>query len=214
MPREALLARTDEARSSHSSSLDRLRPHYPLVRIDEHALGMDDFVVLATTLFSRRSVRPILFFTPLPRFVTLSNSLSLYSTRYILSGLWAGIAVGRIALTAVFDKRLGERTFTILTLACASAALAILYVRSWAVDAGASSRFLLLPRLTSSRSPPQSLFLPVAMFLSGIFIGPVTPRVLSTVAIRVPPSLKGSTMSLTIGLGASSFLSLFIPSPF
>lgn len=30
---------------------------------------------------------------------------------------------------------------------------------------------------------------------------PVTPKVLSTVSARVPPSLKGSTMSMTIGLG-------------
>lgn len=46
----------------------------------------------------------------------------------------------------------------------------------------------------------------VAMVLVGFFFGPVTPKVLSAAGARVPPSLKASVMSLTIGLGALGVL--------
>jgi hypothetical protein len=45
----------------------------------------------------------------------------------------------------------------------------------------------------------------LAVVLVGFFFGPVTPQVLSCVGKRVPPSLKSSVMSLTIGLGESNF---------
>ncbi|GAA6008799.1 hypothetical protein JCM10207_001728 [Rhodosporidiobolus poonsookiae] len=98
------------------------------------------------------------------------------ASRYMLSGVWGGIAVGRVLLAFLLDKRLGERTFAITMLVAASGMLAILYVKNYVVDA-------------------------VAMVLVGVFMGPVTPKVLSSIGARVPPSLKGSAMSLTIGLG-------------
>ncbi|GAA6008771.1 hypothetical protein JCM10207_001718 [Rhodosporidiobolus poonsookiae] len=97
-------------------------------------------------------------------------------SRYVLSGLWAGIAIGRVFLSFLLDKRLGVRTFAITMLVATSGTLAILYVNNYIVDA-------------------------VTMVLVGVFMGPVTPKVLSSIGARVPPSLKGSAMSLTIGLG-------------
>ncbi|KAG8726459.1 hypothetical protein FRC12_023387 [Ceratobasidium sp. 428] len=37
--------------------------------------------------------------------------------------------------------------------------------------------------------------------LAGFFLGPNTPGILSIVSARVPPSLKGMVLSITIGLG-------------
>ncbi|GAA5837894.1 hypothetical protein JCM11251_004691 [Rhodosporidiobolus azoricus] len=98
------------------------------------------------------------------------------ASRYMLSGVWGGIATGRIVLAYLLGKRMGEKAFAILMLFAASGMLAILYVRNFVVDA-------------------------VAMVLVGFFFGPVTPKVLSAASARVPPSLKASVMSLTIGLG-------------
>lgn len=58
------------------------------------------------------------------------------SSRYVLSGLWGGIATGRVVLAWALANRLGEKTFAVLMLAATSAILAILYVRSFIVDAG------------------------------------------------------------------------------
>lgn len=44
--------------------------------------------------------------------------------------------------------------------------------------------------------------LTVALALVGFFVGPVTPKVLAAIGARVPPSLKGSVVSLLVGLGA------------
>lgn len=49
---------------------------------------------------------------------------------------------------------------------------------------------------------------PVALALVGFFLGPVTPKVLAAIGVRVPPSLKGSVVSLLVGTGASGSLSL------
>lgn len=55
-----------------------------------------------------------------------------------------------------------------------------------------SSRLFFPPPLISFAHPYT-----VAMALVGAFLGPVTPRVLSAVGARVPPSLKGSVIGLT-----------------
>ncbi|CEQ42750.1 SPOSA6832_04601 [Sporobolomyces salmonicolor] len=108
--------------------------------------------------------------------VTKRNSPEAAS-RYQLAGLWGGIAFGRVVLAFVLGNRLGERSFSIIMLAAASAFLGVIWaVQNFVVDA-------------------------VAMVLVGFFFGPVTPKVLSVVGSRVPPSLKSSVMSLTIGLG-------------
>ncbi|GAA5960836.1 hypothetical protein JCM21900_002299 [Sporobolomyces salmonicolor] len=108
--------------------------------------------------------------------VTKRNSPEAAS-RYQLAGLWGGIAFGRVVLAFVLGNRLGERSFSIIMLAAASAFLGVIWaVKNFVVDA-------------------------VAMVLVGFFFGPVTPKVLSVVGSRVPPSLKSSVMSLTIGLG-------------
>lgn len=52
----------------------------------------------------------------------------------------------------------------------------------------------------------------VAVVAVGFFFGPVTPQVLSVVGKRVPPSLKSSVMSLTIGLGTFSILADYLAS--
>ncbi|KAG0654602.1 hypothetical protein C6P46_001577 [Rhodotorula mucilaginosa] len=98
------------------------------------------------------------------------------SSRYVLSGLWGGIATGRVVLAWALANRLGEKTFAVLMLAATSAILAVLYVRSFIVDA-------------------------VALALVGFFLGPVTPKVLAAIGARVPPSLKGSVVSLLVGTG-------------
>ncbi|KWU41146.1 MFS general substrate transporter, partial [Rhodotorula sp. JG-1b] len=98
------------------------------------------------------------------------------SSRYVLSGLWGGIATGRVVLAWALANRLGEKTFAVVMLAATSAILAVLYVRSFIVDA-------------------------VALALVGFFLGPVTPKVLAAIGARVPPSLKGSVVSLLVGTG-------------
>ncbi|GAA6062525.1 hypothetical protein JCM10212_001575 [Sporobolomyces blumeae] len=99
------------------------------------------------------------------------------ASRYMLSGLWGGIAAGRIVLAIVLGNRLGERSFAVVLLGVACVFLAII----WAVH--------------------QYIVNAIAMVLVGFCLGPVTPRVLSVVGRRVPASLKSSVMSLTIGLG-------------
>lgn len=99
------------------------------------------------------------------------------ASRYQLAGLWGGIALGRIVLAFALGSRLGERSFAIVMLGSACVFLSIIWaVKNYIVNA-------------------------LAMCLVGFFFGPVTPRVLSVVGKRVPPSLKSSVMSLTIGLG-------------
>ncbi|GAA5893322.1 hypothetical protein JCM6882_008004 [Rhodosporidiobolus microsporus] len=109
-------------------------------------------------------------------FMVQKRSSPAAASRYMLSGVWGGIATGRIVLAYLLGKRMGEKSFAILMLFAASGMLAVLYVRNFVVDA-------------------------VAMVLVGFFFGPVTPKVLSAASARVPPSLKASVMSLTIGLG-------------
>ncbi|GAA5902344.1 uncharacterized protein JCM6883_001375 [Sporobolomyces salmoneus] len=110
-------------------------------------------------------------------FLVQKRSFPEAASRYQLAGLWGGIALGRIVLAFALGSRLGERSFAVVMLACACVFLSIIWaVKSIAVNA-------------------------VAIVLVGFFFGPVTPRVLSAVGARVPPSLKSSVMSLTIGLG-------------
>ncbi|GAA6006814.1 hypothetical protein JCM11491_003191 [Sporobolomyces phaffii] len=99
------------------------------------------------------------------------------ASRYQLAGLWGGIALGRVVLAFALGSRLGERSFSVVMLGAACVFLGII----WAVH--------------------QYIVNAVAMVLVGFFFGPVTPRVLSVVGKRVPPSLKSSAMGLTIGLG-------------
>lgn len=89
-----------------------------------------------------------------------------------------GIASGRVVLAWLLANRVGEKTFAILLLVLASGMLGVMYVRSFVVDA-------------------------VALALVGFFFGPVTPKVLDVIGVRVPPSLKASVVSLLVGLGAS-----------
>ncbi|SCV71363.1 BQ2448_2951 [Microbotryum intermedium] len=99
------------------------------------------------------------------------------ASRYMLSGLWGGIAIGRVIVPLILSKRLGERTFAIVLLGLAMSMFAIAWgVRNYKIDA-------------------------VALAFVGVTIGPVTPHVLSVVGARMPPSLKASVMSLTIGAG-------------
>ena len=54
----------------------------------------------------------------------------------MLSGLWGGIAIGRIVLSSVLDKRLGERVFAISCLAVSAAFMGMIWaVRSYVADA-------------------------------------------------------------------------------
>lgn len=49
------------------------------------------------------------------------------SSRYMLSGLWAGIAAGRVVLAWLLDSRLGEKTFAIVMLGMASVCAAVIW---------------------------------------------------------------------------------------
>ncbi|GAA5914521.1 hypothetical protein JCM8208_005378 [Rhodotorula glutinis] len=109
-------------------------------------------------------------------FMVSKRSSPAAATRYVLAGIWAGIALGRVFLAWLLNKRLGEKAYSIILLVFACAFLGVLYVRDFIIDA-------------------------VAVVLVGFFIGPVTPKVMDVVGVRVPPSLKASVMSLTIGLG-------------
>ncbi|GAA5982327.1 hypothetical protein JCM10908_006600 [Rhodotorula pacifica] len=109
-------------------------------------------------------------------FLLSKRSAPAASSRYVLSGLWGGIATGRVVLAWALANRLGEKTFAILMLGATSAILAVLYVRNFVVDA-------------------------VALALVGFFMGPVTPKILAAIGVRVPPSLKGSVVSLLVGTG-------------
>lgn len=80
-------------------------------------------------------------------------------------------------LAYALESRLRERSFALLILSLAAGFLAVLWaVKNVHADA-------------------------VAMALVGFFLGPITPKILSAVSLRVPTSLKGVVMSMTIGLG-------------
>lgn len=63
------------------------------------------------------------------------------ATRYVLAGIWAGIALGRVFLAWLLNKRLGEKAYSIILLVFACAFLGVLYVRDFIIDAGASLLF-------------------------------------------------------------------------
>lgn len=84
--------------------------------------------------------------------------------------------MGRIFLT-ILGKKIAEKTFSISLLLASAVGLSLL----WTVKDFYSSS--------------------VALLVTGIFLGPITPRVLSSVTLRVPASLKGAVVSLTIGVG-------------
>ncbi|BGP35596.1 hypothetical protein JCM10296v2_007437 [Rhodotorula toruloides] len=109
-------------------------------------------------------------------FLITTRSAPPASSRFVLSGLWMGIASGRVVLAWLLANRVGEKTFAIGLLVAASGMLGVLYVRSFVVDA-------------------------VALAMVGFFFGPVTPKVLDVIGVRVPPSLKASVVSLLVGLG-------------
>lgn len=71
-------------------------------------------------------------------FLLAKRSAPAASSRYVLAGLWGGIAVGRVVLAWALANRLGEKTFAILMLALTSACVGVMYVRSFVVDAGGS----------------------------------------------------------------------------
>ncbi|KDN40756.1 hypothetical protein RSAG8_07931, partial [Rhizoctonia solani AG-8 WAC10335] len=117
---------------------------------------------------------------------TLSNWLTSYLidvkgsgldiSRYQLSMFWAGLTIGRIFFSLPFIH-VRERIGNTLLLAAMGGAIGLL----WAVD-----------------STPSDW---IAVAVAGFFLGPNTPVILSIISTRVPPSLKGIVVSITIGLG-------------
>ncbi|KEP51119.1 MFS transporter [Rhizoctonia solani 123E] len=117
---------------------------------------------------------------------TLSNWLTSYLidvkgsgpdiSRYQLSVFWAGLTAGRVFFSLPFIH-VRERIGNTLLLASMCGAIGLL----WAVD-----------------STPSNW---VAVAVAGFFLGPNTPGILSIISTRVPPSLKGIVVSITIGLG-------------
>ncbi|KAJ1307963.1 hypothetical protein OPQ81_002040 [Rhizoctonia solani] len=97
-------------------------------------------------------------------------------SRYQLSMFWAGLTFGRIFFSLPFIH-VRERFGNTLLLACLCGAIAVLW------------------KVTS----PVTNWVTIAT--AGFFLGPNTPGILSIVAARVPPSLKGIVVSITIGLG-------------
>ncbi|SCV71362.1 BQ2448_2950 [Microbotryum intermedium] len=102
------------------------------------------------------------------------------ASKYLMSGLWGGMAVGRLVLPWLFRGRVGERTAAIFTLAFAILMLTVMwFVESFKIAA-------------------------VALAFAGFCAGPMTPHVVSTVTSRVPSSLKASVISLTLGMAVLS----------
>ncbi|KDE02675.1 hypothetical protein MVLG_06792 [Microbotryum lychnidis-dioicae p1A1 Lamole] len=102
------------------------------------------------------------------------------ASKYLMSGLWGGMAVGRLTLPWLFRGRVGERTAAIGTLTVAIVMLTVIWlVESFKVAA-------------------------VALAFAGFSAGPMTPHVLSTVTSRVPAALKASVVSLILGTAVLS----------
>ncbi|KAG8692864.1 hypothetical protein FRC09_010896 [Ceratobasidium sp. 395] len=97
-------------------------------------------------------------------------------SRYQLSMFWTGLTVGRIFFSLPFIH-VRDRIGNTILLAALCSALAIL----WKVKSAPSDWIMIA--------------------LAGFFLGPNTPGILSIVSARVPPSLKGMVLSITIGLG-------------
>ncbi|CAE7090806.1 unnamed protein product [Rhizoctonia solani] len=97
-------------------------------------------------------------------------------SRYQLSIFWAGLTCGRIFFSLPFIH-VREKFGNTLLLACLGGAIAVLW------------------KVTS----PVTNWATIA--IAGFFLGPNTPGILSIVSARVPPSLKGIVVSITIGLG-------------
>lgn len=97
-------------------------------------------------------------------------------SRYQLSMLWAGLTVGRAFFSLPFIH-IHERVGNTLLLAPMCGAVGLL----WAVNSTASNW--------------------IAVAATGFFLGPNTPAILSIISNRVPPSLKGIILSVTLGLG-------------
>lgn len=117
---------------------------------------------------------------------TLSNWLTSYLidvkgsgpdiSRYQLSMFWAGLTLGRIFFSLPFIH-VRDRIGNTMLLGSLCAAIAVL----WTVNSAASNWIMI--------------------GVAGFFLGPNTPGILSIVSVRVPPSLKGIVVSITIGLG-------------
>ncbi|KAL5634553.1 hypothetical protein ACGC1H_002561 [Rhizoctonia solani] len=97
-------------------------------------------------------------------------------SRYQLSMFWAGLTCGRIFFSLPFIH-VRERLGNTLLLACLGGSIGVLW------------------KVTS----PATNWATIA--IAGFFLGPNTPAILSIVSARVPPSLKGIVVSITIGLG-------------
>ncbi|KAG8732409.1 hypothetical protein FRC11_013867 [Ceratobasidium sp. 423] len=95
-------------------------------------------------------------------------------SRYQLAMFWAGLTAGRIFFSLP-HIHLRERLGNALLLVSMCGAIALL----WAVN-----------------STPSDW---VAVATAGFFLGPNTPGILSIISTRVPPSLKGIAVSITIG---------------
>ncbi|CAE6510912.1 unnamed protein product [Rhizoctonia solani] len=95
-------------------------------------------------------------------------------SRYQLAMFWAGLTAGRIFFSLPLIH-LRERMGNALLLVSMCGAIGLL----WAVRSTASDW--------------------VAVAVAGFFLGPNTPGILSIVSTRVPPSLKGIVVSITIG---------------
>ncbi|CAE6538525.1 unnamed protein product [Rhizoctonia solani] len=95
-------------------------------------------------------------------------------SRYQLAMFWAGLTAGRIFFSLPLIH-LRERLGNALLLVSMCGAISLL----WAVNSSASDW--------------------VAVAVAGFFLGPNTPGILSIISTRVPPSLKGIAVSITIG---------------
>ncbi|CAE7060503.1 unnamed protein product [Rhizoctonia solani] len=95
-------------------------------------------------------------------------------SRYQLAMFWAGLTAGRIFFSLP-RIHLHERMGNALLLVSMCGAIGLL----WTVRSTASDW--------------------VAIAVAGFFLGPNTPGILSIISTRVPPSLKGIVVSITIG---------------
>ncbi|KAL5634477.1 hypothetical protein ACGC1H_002511 [Rhizoctonia solani] len=90
--------------------------------------------------------------------------------------LWAGLTVGRAFFSLPFIH-IHERVGNTLLLAPMCGAMGLL----WAINSSVSNW--------------------VAVAVAGFFLGPNTLGIFTIISTRVPPSLKGIVVSITLGLG-------------
>lgn len=101
------------------------------------------------------------------------------STGYVASGFWAGVTVGRFALTHIMTKHLGIRR-SVIVLAALIIALDIL---AWLI--------------------PNTIAAGTFASILGVFIGPIYPMMIALITQILPRKLRFNALTLATAFGSS-----------